>query len=457
MSRYTKRVGAIVLTGDGQYLANRPGDHCTFSPYTRPGVTDPASVLGVVGELSARPEITVLIDEPGAMDRWANAENAIRAAGWTWHGTIADWTRYRAPHEPIINIGIVPAMDPRRISMWDPELWGAAGQPAAPDVVAKRLSRYHAATGAAWYINAGVSGCNSIRELFTARGRGAQPFWGTRQSEPLGNEIRGAGDLQSWERDPDLTERAAKWVHLYDANRARLAAAGNAELPWTELLPTGPIPFDATLGGYWQVRYTPGMECFGGGVEGGPPLFDPDDVDPRDQTVWLTTPVLKDLSLVYGNNPEIIDSRTEPEYPNGKRRPSKRLLRAWAKSLDEATRAAATNEHRLELVLKLTYKITFGMMAKKGGSIYRWDWADLVLDQGRVNLLRRVWQIHQSRGVWPLRVHTDCLYYASDQDDPRDAFPELPDLDPLGRANRLGTYKLATIPMDEWLDGRRKP
>lgn len=282
----------------------------------------------------------------------------------------------------------------------------------AIESVLERLCRYAHLTYGAYHATPGVSGLGVLRNLYNRPRlskppgmpprwvKRAQPLWVWRP--PLDMSAWGAGTL-SWQRKPTPAERRLSLVVPFDVRAARLAAAGHAMLAWDAPTNTGAISWEPSLAGFWRI------------IAGGRPWADPRKglpiVNPdrimSDGTAWVTSPIIRGIDKFYpGQRPEILDSWTAPGKP---------LLQPWVAQLRDAAPAfQAAGDPILEEMIKATYTESFGMMKAPGGRVYRTDWYATVVDEERYQfLLKTRW----SDGPTPLKVVTDCAYYATDGDD----------------------------------------
>jgi len=273
------------------------------------------------------------------------------------------------------------------------------------DVAEQCLALYDMArlTGHPWSLTAGHTAHLAIQRFVSPdrdnKGvrpdRRIVPYWNQGGTTQAPNHV--GGDM-IWRRRPTKAE-AAGYVHAFDMNAARLASMGNAEVGAGRLERRGPIAFDPALGGWWKVERTdltvraqvqPHRDC--------PPLVDlaPD--------MWVTTPVMR-YWMDGGIQPPVVDSWVSP---------ARRLFRTTAQRWNDAR--LITEGVRLDAV-KAMYRAGCGLLASPGGLIYRPDWYHTIMDQQRVTLYRRIQAIYARTGLWPIRVQTDCVWYATDTED----------------------------------------
>lgn len=315
----------------------------------------------------------------------------------TWkHTELRAWTTFTRPNSPVVHVGLLPELEADNGRKLGPLLAGHSG----PADIARRLGRYHQATGTAWRVTAGVTGCAMLRKLYTNPGPGRQPYWQYTGSKGR----RGAGPLiwtGAGQPTPDLGPR---WrVHVFDVNAMYLAALKNAHLAWGRLQPyTG--PFDHTYAGWWEVELADiPAELWDG--KDRPPVFRARNA--HHGTVELTTPVMKYL-MDLGINPTVLTAEVDGNAPA--------LARALAERLSIARTELLAGDHpAVTLAVKRTYAELIGMMGRDGGSVDRKDWAATTQDLGRMNMFRRLDRAMEL-GFVPFEVRTDAAYFLSDSD-----------------------------------------
>lgn len=311
---------------------------------------------------------------------------------------IGPWTTYRRDGRRV-HVGLVDQLDPGRFLLGD----AANDHPA---VLTLNLATYQRIVGAAWSATAGTAGIGLLREHYLSNKEGQQPLWHRKQPGFLG----GVGDIR-WKRQPTPMERRTlPYVHQYDITAAYLSAAAQAILAWGKLERTGPIPFDASTAGYWEIA-VPDNQAIRV-REGGPAVVPAQLI--RKGSTWVTSPVLAFL-MEMGRKPDVLDSWTCPDWTTetGEHvQGSRRWLRWWGEKLRDARKKAHGTD--LALAVKRTPNEAIGLMGREGGRCYMLDVRDTVIDLLRCNLLRKIYTIGSATGRWPLRVNVDAVYYPSD-------------------------------------------
>lgn len=408
---------------------------------TLPRPLDLVSILtGTVGRFARH--CTIIVDGTTCDELGARAP-AARVLGWNY-SKVGPWTLYHREDGRTVALGCRDSMGPRH--------FGVLVEPDTdPGVLAMRLDRYHRATGLSWRGTCATTALNAIRLT-----------WENVQYEPRWNlpkiaAGRAVGPL-IWKRDLSPVERHWGWVHTFDATSAYLGAAINADLAWSVLEHTGPKPFDRAPG-YWHIRLGAATLALDA-QPGRPPLLPAGRV--RDGCVWLTAPYVHFLGEL-GDPLDVIDSWTGVQ---GRRPAGFRVLRKFGEQIRDAR--ARADHPWLDYAIKRTYKDATGGMQRAGMRVYRPDWAHTLIDLWRATLYRRLIRVHQTQGVWPVRIITDSVSYADCVEQPLKAGSTAPWEtlnDALsvrscaigcgcapGRASGLGTYKHeSTMTADEWV------
>lgn len=409
----------------------------------------PTDVLTRVARLCAQRQLreaTVVLDDLGARATWSLTPMPEAAKRIGVPGELQPWSGWAVPtgagRDVIVNVCFAESADPDRSRL----IYPAAGA----RMTAFRLAWYQRHLGAAYKMTAGVSGVAAMRELYK-HGKAEQPFWGVRGRRPIADPRRASGDI-TWASPHQAAIFAAdgNFVHGFDLNRARLAAANVATLPWSQLVhhPQGEM-FDSKRAGYWLV-HTADLPARGREL---PPVYQYHRALPGDLQ-WLTSPVMEWYQH-RGQLPEAIESYTAP---------GKRWLYAWSNSIEGARLCAAgqgcnrgcppwAGDALLVDTVKRTYKEGVGMIDREGGSVFLPQVAATIYDRQRVTVLTHIERIQGATGKVPLAVATDCVWYAADTDDSTQVAQELG----ITIGNGLGQWKVyGSITRDEWKGGKTK-
>lgn len=234
----------------------------------------------------------------------------------------------------------------------------------------------------------------------------------------------------NWTRKPTAEELAEhQWVHAYDRSGSYLAGLAGLDLSVGAAThhPDG-APFDPKTPGYWRIEIP----------EGGDWRY-PNPLDPLGNAAgrvrWVTTPTLT-LATELGYAPEVIEAYTWAEKA--------RVFDSWYTRVRNARTALDTGDpdaHAAREQLKAIYTQTIGMIGSHqymgGRKMYAPERRHAIIAKARSNIMRRVLQIGQDTGRWPVAIMTDTVIYTSADPDPVTAWPGDPDW--LGRD--LGRYK----------------
>lgn len=369
-------------------------------------------------------------------------------AGWQPSAAgIGAWTAWHGPDRPSVAIVVPEWINPREMRV-SGETYIRADHDAF--TAAYLLARYRELTGVPFVMTAGTSGTNMIRTALGPRPRvkgrarrAALLKWDGADSP--------AATVQEqacvWDRPVDqLTpeELAMPYVIGFDAVSAYLAAMVMAVLPWDALTHTG-LPeggFDAAIPGYWQTAgpwqpysLLPDLT----GRMGAP--------GPR----WLTTPTVAHL-LEHGMPEEMITDAWLPDVrldSRGRQLPRGARLLHGSPGVAERIRDALASiapdtpdadEATVRAAIKSTFRETVGMLERGTKFVHRPDWSDTIIGTARTTLLRKVAKVGTEFGRWPVRITTDCVFYAADSTDPAAEIPQGWKLPKPGQSPRLGQW-----------------
>jgi len=286
------------------------------------------------------------------------------------------------------------------------------------------LLAYARAVGTPYYRSPGRTGIDLLQEL-GKRGADAKREYPERLPPPAG-QADTVTEL-SWLRTLSPAERGKAYLHSYDKNAQWLSAAGVVELGLSGIEerrdPTGTLPFDKKLPGYWLARIAGAEER------------------------WACTPTVA-WALERGQAVTITEAYVWTTHS--------RAMETWYERLRGARTALyadTTPAGRLALgALKYTYALTISGFnsswhKEKRSPLYRPDWRHLVIAQANANMSRALHKMDRD-GYTPVAVHKDAVYLVSDEPDPVQACPPSVTL-----GTGLGHFKVqdAAIPLERVL------
>lgn len=435
MRLMTQPFRAVMITRDGIWADGAP-----LLDWTPAGLLhDAPGALAAMWEsyvdARARRDGVLVVDAPAA-DFYGAGADALRGM-WRFGG-LDPWTTFTVPGDKAraaveVHAACLPDLDPDRTPLFALD--------ATPATITAALADWHRATGTPYRMTPGVTGHAMLR---TTHSGPYQPRWHwapTEQWDDGGQRPRGVGNI-IWQRAPLPWEARAPYVAGWDVNAAYLAAMGTVEVAWGALEHTGTMvdfdPDQPNRAGYWRIVWAPGMWPY---ALCPPPISEAAGAG----AVWVTTPVMK-LLYQAGVRPHVIDSWTAPD---GRTR---RVFRPLADRLRSIrlgmVGAGVIDPDAFGRTLKMTWAELVGMLNREGGSIYRPDWYDHIVDQNACNMIRKILRIHEASALWPLEVATDALYYAALVLDPPPPAGVKVDASP-------GSFKPAgVVPMDDYLADR---
>ena len=291
--------------------------------------------------------------------------------------------------------------------------------------LARRLGLFSQVLGTGYHLSQHATGLDLMRRL---RVKASSEF--VVHTPPRPALALGDPDL-NWSRPPMADEAQLTYVHAYDRGGAHLAGVAGLELPVGEPteFPEG-RKFDPRLPGYWYVE----IPATSNDWRFPHPLFKGLRTRELD---WVTTPTLA-LANELGYELEVRQAWVWEQHA--------RVLDPWYKRIS-AARTATDDETDPDLaavrtMLKELYTRTIGMMGSRthaeGTDTFYPERRHHIVAKARANLLRRIVQIGQDTGTWPLAVKTDTIVYASDEPDPIKAWPG----DPKHLGRGLGQFKV---------------
>lgn len=298
--------------------------------------------------------------------------------------------------------------------------------------IARRLQRYAEMIGKPYAVSAAVTGIDLMLDLAPSKEKRLERFT---PHTPVGPaEISTLEADINWQRKPVGEELEHTYVHAFDRGGSYLAGVSGQHYGIGEprYLPEGSrIEFKSTTPGYWRVVLPERREW-----------LHPNPIDPfnRDGEIagmksWLTTATLT-IAQELGYELEIVEAYVWDNHG--------RILDSWAERIAEARAALDTadpDDQAVRELVKPTYTRGLGRMASfehmKGRPGFAPERYHLIQARSRANIIRRIVQIGNETGRWPVAVKQDTILYTSNEIDPEKAWPGRPR--DFGRG--LGQYK----------------
>jgi hypothetical protein len=339
--------------------------------------------------------------------------------GWNMGGAgedpnahrLGSWTRVYREDKRGVMIALIPGMGAGADEM--PIL---ADEPS-PAQIARRLKLLADALRFPWKINAGVTAVDLM--LQTRTKTWSPKDWKDVVFAPSTTAVPfGIGDVESdfdWSRKPTAEESQRRYVHAYDRGGSYVAGIAGLELPIGDPVhhPDG-APFDAATPGYWLTEIPESADWRL------PYVLNPRGLN-FTNAKWVCTPTLE-RAFALGYQPTIQEAWLWPRHG--------RVLVGWyerfrdastALDIDDADAQAARNQAKI--IRTHGVGIIGSAEHLKGKPAYSPERRLHVVAKAKANIVYRLHQIGEKTGQWPLAVATDTVLYASDDPDPRTAWP----------------------------------
>ncbi len=246
-----------------------------------------------------------------------------------------------------------------------------------------------------------------------------------------------------WSRPLTEEERGFTWVHLYDKNNAYLGAASSANLGAGEYVFEAQPSFNPKVPGLWHILLQ-GESVFNGRDLPHPTGGQVDS--------WQHTPTVQ-LVQELGYRVTILEGVFFPEYHQ--------TLRPWYDLISQArqrfrTPGAFKNVQAQAVAyaaLKNIYTGSLGKLAEqaraeKGDQLYRPDWWFGIVALSRAHIFAKIAELARL-GYRPVAVHTDELFFVSQEADPLQAVPGLvTEEQGIGKFKHVDSFRLDDIGVD---------
>lgn len=328
---------------------------------------------------------------------------------------------------------------------------------ASPTVLVRRLHEFARQLGVSYRITPAATGLDLIdwtrpprKDADDSKGSGRRRVAVIRDESELPDFLASETDRRrfrsleqdfSWWRPwSTLTtsELNCRYAVAYDRGRSYLA-------PWSSLR-LGVEGLTHTTEAHWDGSEKPGYWLLDPDWAKDWPWWLPDLMKasgaPVEDGHWVTTPTLRQLQAV-GITPTIRESWTWQSEA--------RYLEPAAKALSHAL--TASSDPAVVQTLKKVFSATVGKLGQverprgRGAHLHRPDWRHHIIAQSRLAIQLTVMKAQQLTGAVPLVVDRDTIVYASNHDDPTQAWPG----DPAKLGTGIGQWKPVGIaPLAEW-------
>ncbi|GAA4659632.1 hypothetical protein GCM10025779_27390 [Arthrobacter cryoconiti] len=307
--------------------------------------------------------------------------------------------------------------------------------PASADAVATRFQRFATALQYPYTVSASSTGLDLLIESRKDREETLAP------SNPVPPATVPALVLDhNWSRPLSQEEEGHLYVHAYDRGASYLAAADtNFGIGEATHLTDNPT-FNPKLPGYWKIEVPETQEWLM------PSIFNPAGREiPGD--FWYTT---ETLALATSDKlGYTIQPKEAYVWEN-----NSRLFSTFVKRIIDARTALDTptaDDQAARDILKALYVRTFGMIGshehQAGRPCYNPERYDFIKGRAGANIIRRILDIGEKTGRWPVAVYTDTILYTSNEADGAKAWPggEATFSRKAGMYKLEGTAKLADL------------
>lgn len=363
--------GDEVITGRGLTVPAPPGG---------PAPEVLSRLLGALGDNGQ----VLITERPG----WDHLTDPDQSGSWkvtggpAWHTARYGSACLRIGKIPLVNVENCPLLD------------------GIPDLisVAIRHQVFADRTGVPFYGDGGTTAVTLLEQTARVRGREVLRKWDDPKA-PMVREDAWPGGAH-WPPDVDARDYPGRLT--IDRNAQYLAGVNAVYLPLDAPVPTGPIEFDKTRAGYWQIR-TPANPS--------PRLPHPCGARATEGELrWVAHPTAELLDRL-GCAVGVADSWTLP------RERCRRLFDSWYQVLRDARAEFIRNDDpdsaALYQAVKDTYSRGIAHLDKSPDRRwYRRDWRNIFYSSARGRMWWAMYQTGITAGYWPLTVGTDTVTYA---------------------------------------------
>ncbi len=244
---------------------------------------------------------------------------------------------------------------------------------------------------------------------------------GNNKSQPF---TRGVSDIR-WCRPLTEAERRMRFVHVFDANSAYIAAASNCNLPCGEPEPDRSIS-EPMAGGYYRARVFASPDVVYNGVSYPSPLY-PYVVSGHQEGYWYSPQLIEARAL--GWNVDLLDGYYWPGMH--------RVLGKWGHAMWGA-RVLARHDRLAAAAIKA---MAVGAIGRLSNQLPQWR--GFIMSEVYRRQVNKNQQL-AALGIQPVAHHVDAIYIVSDCADPTKVAPKL-----IERSDSLGGYKhVYTVAID---------
>lgn len=247
-----------------------------------------------------------------------------------------------------------------------------------------------------------------------------------------------------WSRPLSQAERSMTWLHRFDKNAAYVGAASSVVCGAGEYEYRNRPELDPKLPGVWHIL-----------LSGESPFDGRDLPHPTSGALdsWQHTPVVK-LCADLGYQVSILESVTFPEYHQTLRPVYDVISTARTRLMSPGAFKNASAQAIALSSLKKIYAAALGgklaelARAEKQDQLYRPDWWAAIKALTRARMFYRIRDLAPAHT--PVAVHTDALYFVSNDPNPRAAIPGLlsDDETALGKFKVVDSFYLADVGLD---------
>jgi hypothetical protein len=362
--------GDRVITGSGRVTAAPPGGT------SQDVLSRLSGALGCNGQV-------LITGNPG----WEFLADPDVPGDWTVSGT-PGWKTARRGNS-LLRIGIIPQIKPGNSPMLD--------HCADLSMIAVRHQLFSDLTGVTFYGDGGTTALVLLDEVLSVRGREPLRKWADERAPRCreGGWPGGSG----WPAGGPVAG-----LLTVDRNAQYLAGVASVYVPLDAPERTGPVTWDPSRAGLWQV-VTPGNPE--------PRLPHPCGPGARPgELAWYAHPTVELLAQL-GAVIEVADSWTLPRLR------CRRVMDEWYARLRmaRAELLPAADAPDVAAVLQAVKDVYSRGISHLGKSPerrwYRKDWEAIYLSSARTRMWRAMHAAGVTSGHWPVYVTTDAVTYAS--------------------------------------------